>query len=423
MVIFLRDTWSGWPTPCRHCGNHALHALRSATEPQDSGAWAEDAMEQDGELQRHDYLLNQIYGAVGSERGEGWHDVLACLSRYTDSQTAVLEFAVAHQPAESRFIAAGARSDQGAIHEWENRDPDEIMTYALAPGQIMIRNNYETLGLPGRFQALLQKYSVSRSMTFALDTRDNQQFLFHAARSGLAPPYTADDVERVRIIAKHLSRAIRLHVDMVGATQFSDLVTDLITDLGIGLMLCDSDGGVRLLNQHADRIIGCDYFAIRNGLVTAEDRNAARKLQTLVQRALAKPLDEPASHIGTARFPSAWDDRTCNVGVKSLTVETAPFRLRRRYAALYLDDGMAATRNIQNALQQLFGLTPAEARIAERVIHGIELSAIPAELGVSRTTVRFHIEAIYDKLNVRTKGGMIATLTRTLPFLWDTASN
>ena len=380
-------------------------------------------MGRDGELQRHDDLLDQIYGAVGSERGEGWHDVLECLSRYTDSQTAVLEFAVAHQPAESRFIAAGARSDQGAIHEWENRDPDEIMTYALAPGQIMIRNNYETLGLPGRFQALLQKYSVSRSMTFALDTRDGQQFLFHAARSGSARPYTADDVERVRIIAKHLTRAIRLHVDMVGATQFSDLVTDLITDLGIGLMLFDSDGRVRPLNQHADRILGRDYFTIRNGLVTAEDWNEARKLQTLVQRALAKPLSEPACHIGATRFSSEMGDRICNVGVKSLTVETAPFRLHRRYAALYLDDGIAGTRDVHNALQELFGLTPAEARIAERVVHGVELSAIPGELGISRTTVRFHIEAIYDKLNVRTKGGMIATLARSLPFLCNPASD
>lgn len=370
-------------------------------------------------LQQHDELIGRIYDAVGAEHGAGWHDVLDRLGRYTRSRTAVLEFGVARKPAESRFMAAGAQTDGGAIHEWENRDTDEVISYALAPGQIMIRNNYKSLGLPNRFQNLLERYSVSRSITCALEAEQGQQVLFHAARSSTQPPYTRDDQARIRTVARHLSRALRLHIGMVGATQFSGLATDLIADFGVGLVLVGGATGFRPLNAHAERILDSGVIRFTGQTVAADDWNGAQKLQALLHQALQMPVADPACHVGAARLVSASGAPACHVGVKSLTVETAPFRLQRRYAMLYCDDGRSADRDLRPALRALYDFTPAEARIAQQVLRGVELSALPDRLGIRHTTLRFHLESIYDKLNVRTKGGMIAALARGLPFLGD----
>ncbi len=370
-------------------------------------------------LQQHDELVSRIYDAVGTEQSDDWHEVLDRLGRYTRSQTAVLEFGHVRKPAESRFMAAGVRSDRKAIREWENRAADEVISYALAPGQIMIRNNYKSLGLPGRFQQLLERYSVSRSITCALEADHGQHIFFHAARSGTQPPYTQADQTRIRAIARHLSRALRLHADMVGAQRFAGLAADAMADFGLGLLLIEDRATAHPLNAHAERILESGIFTFSPGAIVAADWTGAKELQTLVQRALSVPVTEEARHVGAVRLLSPSGERVCHVGVKSLTIETAPFRLRRRYGVLYCDDGAAVSRDLQPALRALFDLTPAEARIAQHVLRGAELSAIPALLGIRHTTLRFHLESIYDKLNVRTKGGMIAALMKSIPFLGD----
>lgn len=382
------------------------------------GEMASDMTERE-RIGAYDALIAKIYAAVGVEDHGIWANVLAGIGRFLNSRTTVLEFATPKRHGRSLFLAGGDHSDAGAIDEWENRDPDEILAYTLGSGQVMVCNDYHSRSLSSGFSALLKKYSVARSISCAMGKSEDRYFLLHAARSSEEPPYKAQDEELIRMATAHLAQAVRLHTAMVGARSVSAVARDIVSGFGIGLVLMDGVASVHPLNTHGARVLESGLFSTMDGKVVATDQGAQRQLQALVQQALDVAVGDAPCHIGAMRVPDPMGGPDCAVGVKSLSVETAPFRLERRSALLYFDGGAGALPGAQAALRTIFSLTPMEARVAEKILHGVELVLVAPELGIGDSTLRFHVKSIYEKLNVRTKGAMIATLARYRPFLGE----
>lgn len=59
-------------------------------------------------------------------------------------------------------------------------------------------------------------------------------------------------------------------------------------------------------------------------------------------------------------------------------------------------DGLRAER-----IARRFGLTPAEIKLLDCLLEGLELKAAAFRLGVARTTARTHLQRIFDKTGVR----------------------
>lgn len=81
----------------------------------------------------------------------------------------------------------------------------------------------------------------------------------------------------------------------------------------------------------------------------------------------------------------------------------------------FLDDpDAAATGNRAPVLQQLYGLTAAEARVAVLIAEGEEVEAIARRQGVTVATIRTQLKSIFSKLGVSRQLG-VAQLVRSLP--------
>ena len=64
------------------------------------------------------------------------------------------------------------------------------------------------------------------------------------------------------------------------------------------------------------------------------------------------------------------------------------------------------------ALAQSYGLTPAEIRISRALTEGSNLTQIAADLGVSRSTVAFHMRNIFQKTGTGRQAELVALLLR-----------
>ena len=62
--------------------------------------------------------------------------------------------------------------------------------------------------------------------------------------------------------------------------------------------------------------------------------------------------------------------------------------------------------------QTMFGLSPAECRVAEMMKQGMEVTEISEMIRIKVDTVRYYHKCIYRKTNVRGQGQMIRLLTR-----------
>ncbi|WP_394649759.1 LuxR C-terminal-related transcriptional regulator, partial [uncultured Deinococcus sp.] len=54
------------------------------------------------------------------------------------------------------------------------------------------------------------------------------------------------------------------------------------------------------------------------------------------------------------------------------------------------------------------GLTPRERDVLEQLAAGLSNKRVARELGVSESTVKFHVQALYAKLGVQSRAGAVA---------------
>ncbi len=63
-------------------------------------------------------------------------------------------------------------------------------------------------------------------------------------------------------------------------------------------------------------------------------------------------------------------------------------------------------------LRALFGLTPAEARLARALFDGADLAAAATALGIAPNTAKVHLAHIFEKTGARRQGALIKLMTR-----------
>ena len=64
---------------------------------------------------------------------------------------------------------------------------------------------------------------------------------------------------------------------------------------------------------------------------------------------------------------------------------------------------------------KLYGLTPAERKVAEILSRGLTPTQAAGSLGVSDNTIKTHVARIYSKLDVSKQAELVALLARLKP--------
>jgi DNA-binding CsgD family transcriptional regulator len=67
-------------------------------------------------------------------------------------------------------------------------------------------------------------------------------------------------------------------------------------------------------------------------------------------------------------------------------------------------------------LRELFSLTPAEARVAGKLVVGRSVEEIASEAGISIETVRTQIKRVLSKTGTDRQGKLISLILRSIPF-------
>ena len=95
------------------------------------------------------------------------------------------------------------------------------------------------------------------------------------------------------------------------------------------------------------------------------------------------------------------------------------FGLTRRVPAaiVYIRDPESEGLPATDALIAMFGLTPAEARLAQAIAAGTSLKDYAEVAGVSINTVRTHLAHIFTKTDTRRQSDLIRLLARAIPRL------
>jgi DNA-binding CsgD family transcriptional regulator len=220
------------------------------------------------------------------------------------------------------------------------------------------------------------------------------------------------EVALLRTLLPHLQRAFQLHNRIQGLERKGAAAADVLDHLEQGVVLLDAKGRVLLVNRAANAILAAEK-ALRlmpHGLVAAvpcENRQLSRLIQEAIATGKGLGLDA-----GGAMTISRDGQRT------PLHVLIAPLRTKAIHlgrdvpvAAIFISDPDRKPGSNGASFVQLFGLTRAEARLAEILAGGESLRDAADKLGVAQSTVRSQLKAIFGKTNTNRQSQLVRILT------------
>ena len=180
----------------------------------------------------------------------------------------------------------------------------------------------------------------------------------------------------------------------------SGLVDSLRTQPPLMLRL-GPDGRIEWMGPVARTALDADEdLVIRGGWLRARDARTDRKLQAAIRWAAA--------------IDSTYMSRRTAVPIVADAGEGLPVRV---WWVIAEDGGIHFSLGDFDRMSErmeiaalVFGLSPAQRRVAELVSEGLTLDEIAARVGVTLNTVRTHLNRVFEKTGVRTRPALMRVL-------------
>jgi DNA-binding CsgD family transcriptional regulator len=266
------------------------------------------------------------------------------------------------------------------------------------------------LGRTAYYNEFLRPFDGVNSLAMDLGVRGMTAAL-NISRTAKQGPFEATQIATANILHPHITRAFWLSVKLAEKARFGDGILQGLEHATFGVLLLDSDGQIAYANKMADSIL-----RERNGL-RSEGRNlcalrsdSTAALQKLIAGAIAPNGGKTGGSCSIPR-PSRLP---LSVTVTPLRNDRAALFEANPSAIVCVFDPTSPFSFSTEHLREMFGLSPAEARVALKLLGGLDQKEIAAALGISFFTVRAHLSQIYQKTNTNRQVEFVGLVLRSI---------
>lgn len=235
-----------------------------------------------------------------------------------------------------------------------------------------------------------------------VDLPDGEKLMFSVQRQLSRGPPDAGQVRLLQALRPHLARAAAVTARM-GLGQL-DRQLDLLEEIGLPAAVLGLGGRVAVANAAfqarrearggGDRLALADEPAERR-ILAALEAIAASRLPPLLSFAIAPAGPRPAMILRL--LPLRRGARELFTGA---------------LAVLVLHEIQPPSLPEAGLLSELFGLTPAQIRLARLLIQGHSLPQAAVATGLSRETLRTQLRSIFEKTGTGRQAELVALFSR-----------
>lgn len=217
-----------------------------------------------------------------------------------------------------------------------------------------------------------------------------------------------EDRETIRVLGRHVEKSLRLGREMIDRRSLSETTSDVLGRLDVGIYALDQDSRIVFVNDAAKRLPE-DTFLVRRGRLAIVNGGKRIALRPALERVLRATREDqfPLAPILLTRPPSEqlilYVIPMASAGLAEIVLRSAQMLLAviRHPSGSPLDQGL---------LRELFGLTPAEARLAAIVGAGSSRQAAARQLEVSEETVKSTLARVFHKTGTTRQSELAAYL-------------
>lgn len=222
-------------------------------------------------------------------------------------------------------------------------------------------------------------------------------------------------IELMRLLATHISRAIKISSTFDIKTLHSSMLESTLDALAASVFLLNRDGAIVHMNRSAEDLLKVSKVIRACGpKLCATDKETNEALTHAIQSLSSSKIAMDRSPISLA-IPS--DDGGLIATVLPLA-EGKRHEIMKPFAAetaVFIQPPAMQLPLPGDALMQLYGFTPAELRVAMAMLPGLSVPEVADILGVGEATIRSHLKNMYLKTGTVRQAEFLQLLTRATP--------
>jgi DNA-binding CsgD family transcriptional regulator len=220
--------------------------------------------------------------------------------------------------------------------------------------------------------------------------------------------FTREETDFVNGLVPHMQRVLEL------ARRFdqAEAINMVVEQSTLPFMLIGKSGQILFITKSAEQIIEDEpNLSIKQQYLTSKNHKFSNKLNTLIQTAVLSASGSWHSSGGTLVLPRrSKNDLTLIVSTIGGNNREALLAGQDPFAALFFFDPETSVALRRDILSSSYGLTSAEADVAELLAQGNELKEIAKRNKVSLNTVRNQLKSIFAKTNTSRQAELVSLL-------------
>lgn len=347
-------------------------------------------------------LIGRIYDAALEPTQ--WPGVVDGLAQFYSGTAAITTQdsvgAAARISAASGIDPSFARSYEAYYvgkRPWSSRVGRIAVGERFTPRLLLDQNDYERTEY---FNDWLRPQGIYYLSSYALAKDGPGTTFLTLSRSRRSGDFNVGELRLARKLVPHLQRALAMHRRLFAATQQRDLLAHGLEGLGIGAILVDLEGHIRFANRIAEGFLHRgDALVARHQRVQARTLLATNSLHRAIRAAARTGAGLGQESGGLLALPRA-DGRSLQAMVCPFPISRADWAGQLLPSALIFVSDAARNVTLRPAhLQQLYGLSPAEAKLMSALASGKTLDEYVDPAGITRATAKTQLQQIFMKTN------------------------
>ena len=215
-------------------------------------------------------------------------------------------------------------------------------------------------------------------------------------------PYMDEDIELARLLSPHIKRAVEISGVIGHQRVEAGTLRAALEALATPALIIEPDGTILFRNQAADSELAAQQvLREHNGRLTPVTTDALKLLSTFASpstRKLQTGLDALLTDLKGRTLHVTW-----------AALEQAGEEIGSPILLLLREPEAALTTPLSSAAA-LYQLTTAEIQVLGQVLQGHVLTDIADILGLARSTVKTHLDAIYRKTQTNRQAELVSRI-------------
>ena len=309
-------------------------------------------------------------------------------------------------------VSSSWRDFIGGYHTgWGKVDPHMRATTTDPVGQWLVSHQHFDARFVSRdpyYQEFLLPNDVRHLMGTSVLRGGGMDVVAAVGRSVGAKPFSDDAIALVNRVTPHLQRAVKIHMRTADLRQQAAVGEMGLHAMDTGVVALDSSARLVFANPFVEEMLRAETcLKCRFGQLHASTLEDDTRLRAAIQRAASTRLPQ----VLRLRNTNGQAAEGCLVTIVPLAQASWISTVLQRPDLLVLVSSPKNRRAcMAGDFMELFGLTAAEARLAEGISEGLDLEAYAMRASISKATARAHLKAVFAKTGVRRQTELVRLL-------------